>query len=61
MTNRLVNEFIKKFIDSRNDKVLLDDFLKKYEKLAFNFNKENNNKWEEFTVYEIERVAKDLN
>ena len=61
MANRLVNEFSKKFIDSRNDKVLLNDFLKKYEKLAFNFNKENNYKWEEFTVYEIEKAAKDLN
>ena len=39
MANRLVNEFSKKFIDSRNAKVSLDDFLKKYEKLAFNFKK----------------------
>ena len=55
MANRLVNEFSKKFIDSRNDSlVLLDDFLKKYEKVAFNFKKENNHKWEEFTVFEIE-------
>ena len=53
MTNRLVNEFRNKFIYSRNDKVLLDEFLKMYEKLAFNFNKENNDKWKKFTVYEI--------
>ena len=43
MANRLVNEFSKKFIDSRNDKVSLDNFLKKYEKLAFTFNQENHN------------------
>ena len=55
MAKRFVNEFSKKFIDSRNDKFLLDDFLKKYEKLAFNLNKENN-KWKEFTVFEIERA-----
>ena len=61
IANRLVNEFSKKFIDFRNDKILLDEFLKKYEKLAFNLSKENNNKWEEFAVYEIERDAKDLN
>ena len=62
MANRLVNEFSKKFIDSRNDSlVLLDDFLKKYEKVAFNFKKENNHKWEEFTVFEIEWAAKDFN
>ena len=61
MANRLVNEFSKKFIDSRNNKILLDEFLKKYDELAFNFNKENNSKWDEFSVYEIERAVNDLN
>ena len=36
MANRLLNEFSKKFIAFRNDKILLNEFLKKYEKLAFN-------------------------
>ena len=34
MAYRLVNEFSKKFIDSRNDKILLNEFLKKYKKSA---------------------------
>ena len=56
VANRL-NEFSKKFIDSQNDKVLLDDFLKKNEKLAFNFNKENNHKWEEFMkLKELQKI-----
>ena len=60
MANRLVNEFSKKFIDSQNDKVLLDDFLKKYEKLAFNFNKENNNKGRSLLFMKLKELQKIL-
>jgi hypothetical protein len=61
MANGLVNEFSRKFVDSRKDKILLDEFLKKYEDLAVNFCEGNDNKWEEFTVDEIEKAVNDLN